>query len=178
MWAALWELHLLESCFKRNSSIIETFKLSQCKKSSLYICASWNFKHQGLHYNWPNTVLLSVMMSKNYPVNLSNFNFTDSGHQNSITFLQVNSLCRKILHQIVWAGAAPSYEALLGQVALHLTCSHAPLAHWPVSELKDLSDGSTLFLRQSCAGTSYAIREELLDNAEINAHRMSSGSVN
>lgn len=89
-----------ESCCNRNSSIIETFKLPQCKKSSLYICASWNLKHQGLHYNLPDTVFLSVMMFKNYPVNLSNVNFTDSGHHNSIKFLQVNSLCRKILHQI------------------------------------------------------------------------------
>lgn len=39
-------------------------------------------------------------MSKNYLVNLSIVNFTDSGHQNSIKFLQVNSLCRKILYQI------------------------------------------------------------------------------
>lgn len=100
MWATLWELHLSESCSNRNSSIIETFELPRCKKSSLYICSSWNFKHQGLHCNLPNTMFLSVMTPKNYPVNLSNVNFTDSGYQNSIKFLQVNSFCRKILHQI------------------------------------------------------------------------------
>lgn len=98
MWANVWELHLPESCCNRNTSIIEIFKLPQCKKSSLYICASWNLKHQGLHFNLPNTMFLSVIMFKNYPVNLSNVNFTESGHWNFIKFLQVISLCRKILH--------------------------------------------------------------------------------
>lgn len=105
MWANVWELHLSESFFNRNISIIETFKLPQCKRCSLYICASWNLEHQRLHFNSPNTVFLSVMMPKNYPLNLSNVNFTETGHHSSIKFLQVNSLCRKILHEIDIAGA-------------------------------------------------------------------------
>lgn len=156
-----------ESCSNRNSSIIETFKLPQRKKSSLYNCASWNFKHQGLHCNLPNTMFLSVMTPKNYQnylVNLSSVNFTDSGHQNSIKLLQVNSLCRKILHQID-VSVSRNCTQLRSSCGARGTAS--PLqpcssVTQTVRELEDLRDGSALLLRQNCAETSSAIRQELL----------------
>jgi len=166
VWANVWELHLLETCCNRNTSIIETFKLSQCKKSSLYICVSWNLKHQRLHFNLPNTMFLSVMMSKNYPVNLSNVNFTESGHHSSIKFLQVNSLCRKTLHQI-YITVSRNCTQLRSSFGVSATASH--LQHYCsamqsyVSEPKDLNDGSVLFLRQSHTEASRAIGQQLSD---------------
>lgn len=151
MWANVWELHLAESCCNRNTSIIETFKLPQCKKSSLYICASWNLKHQGLHFNLPNTMFLSVMMSKNYPVNLSNVNFTESGHHNSIKFLQVNSLCRKVLHQrdITVSRRCTQLRNSFGASATASPLQpHPSVTQGRVVELKDLSDGSVLLLNK------------------------------
>lgn len=160
MWANVWELHLAESCCNRNTSIIETFKLPQCKKSSLYICASWNLKHQGLRFNLPNTMFLSVMMSKNYPVNLSNVNFTESGHRNSIKFLQVNSLCRKILHQIdtTVSRHCTQLRNSFGASAMAPPLqSRASVTQGRVGELKDLCGGSVLFLTQSHTEASHLV---------------------
>lgn len=156
----VWELHLSERCCNRNTSIIETFKLPQCKKSSLYIDASWNLKHQGLHCNLPNTIFLSVTMSENYPVNLSNVNFAESGHHNSIKFLQVNSLCRKILCQIDITVSRKSTQLRNSPGARSTAsplqpCSSVIQAR--TTESKDRSDGSVLFLRQSHTKASRAV---------------------
>lgn len=161
-----------ESCCNRNTSIIETFKLSQCKKSSLYICASWNLKHQRLHFNLPNSMFLTVMTSKNYPVNLSNVNFTESGHHNSIKFLQVNSLCRKILHQIDIT-LSRNCTQLRNSFGVSATASllqmRSSATQACMSEPKDLSDGSTLFLMQShTEATATIIRKKTqMQNLQI-----------